>query len=344
MALDSQTNLNMSNVDVGFIEKSEKHILQSNHFPSKIGGKPSWLTLKDIPSAEDLKCALCSQPLIFLAQVYAPFEEDDNNFHRTIFIFICRNPECCKKNESTNIKVWRSQLSRKNEFYSYEPPNENDESIYDIEKYLKLCYVCGCSASKHCSKCKIAAYCSREHQISDWKSGHKVNCQNSNNIEYSNPTLFEEFELVIEEEELEKKSVDNEEKQMQEYEKLVAEGKTGTLNDISEDELQSHASLDGDKVFLQFKKRISKEPDQVLRYERGGEPLWVSAEPKPSDIPKCEYCGCERQFEFQILPQLLYGIKEDKLDWGVIVVYTCKKSCVSEICYKKEFVFKQDIS
>ena len=35
-----------------------------------------------------------------------------------------------------------------------------------------------------------------------------------------------------------------------------------------------------------------------MRYDRGGEPLWVSAHNKPTNIPTCP-CGSEREFEFQ---------------------------------------------
>ena len=40
---------------------------------------------------------------------------------------------------------------------------------------------------------------------------------------------------------------------------------------------------------------------QVLRYQRGGEVLWVSEEglPTPGDIPPC-VCGAPRVFEFQV--------------------------------------------
>ena len=40
---------------------------------------------------------------------------------------------------------------------------------------------------------------------------------------------------------------------------------------------------------------------QVLRYQRHGNPLWVSKLniPNKSDIPKCP-CGAERTFEFQV--------------------------------------------
>lgn len=39
---------------------------------------------------------------------------------------------------------------------------------------------------------------------------------------------------------------------------------------------------------------------QVVRYDRGREPLWVSSENKPMEVPPCPHCGEPRQFEFQV--------------------------------------------
>lgn len=58
-------------------------------------------------------------------------------------------------------------------------------------------------------------------------------------------------------------------------------------------------SLD-DKAFKRFKKIIDPYPEQILRYCKGGEPVWVSAESLPDKIPACETCGSPREFELQV--------------------------------------------
>lgn len=43
------------------------------------------------------------------------------------------------------------------------------------------------------------------------------------------------------------------------------------------------------------------------------------------------------------MPQLLTYLKDNRLDWGVIAVYTCENSCNTDSKYVEEFVYKQDI-
>ena len=118
------------------------------------------------------------------------------------------------------------------------------------------------------------------------------------------------------------------------------------------------------KVFHQFTNRITERPncrDQVLRYNcswpqphnnnnntatidvrnnvadvdtdglstttSSNDPLWIRADHQPPrTIPKCPYCHTERQFEFQLMPQLLHylnvsvnkKVKEDRKTTAVI--------------------------
>lgn len=176
-------------IELGFVEEFDDQEadslwkLTSPFFPSKLGGKPSWLDLKNLPDIKKIKCSSCDGPTKFLLQVYAPLDNSSAAFHRTIFIFVCTNQQCCvERNSSKNLIALRCQLELKNEFYSSEAPCYNDPTLstritpemWDV----KLCNVCGCKGSSHCSKCKRVNYCSKEHQLLDWKAGHKGDCDN----------------------------------------------------------------------------------------------------------------------------------------------------------------------
>ncbi|KAK0161383.1 hypothetical protein PV327_009859 [Microctonus hyperodae] len=354
----------MDQIDMGFVEECEPWKLESRFFPNKVGGKPAWLDLKDLPSAKYVECKSCKNPCIFLCQIYAPYENNENAFHRTIFIFICKNDDCCKPNENGNLQVLRSQLSRDNKFYPFEPPNEQENWRPDINstKFTKVCQVCGLLGPNHCGKCKLVNYCCRQHQIIDWKAGHDKKCSTDNINNDSSTTatkntlqsiLFPEYELIIESDvsntKNDKSDVNKEEEEMKKYEKLLENGEAGTLQtcDNVNDDLLKMAAGDEDKVFIKFQNTIRDDPDQVLRYNRGGVPLYITSKNEPNNIPNCEKCNGERQFEFQIMPQLLNYLNlpanVKSLDWGTLLVFTCKNSCNIESGYCSEYIWKQDI-
>ncbi|XP_067011362.1 programmed cell death protein 2 [Anabrus simplex] len=356
---------------IGYLEEAVSWKLESRFFPSKVGGKPAWLDLLNLPSNDDLKCPKCRNPCMFLCQVYAPLDELDFCFHRTIFIFLCVDPDCCEENENRTFKVFRCQFGRKNDFYPYDPPIDDESWRPDLkaEKYHKLCIVCGAKGTSHCGRCKKVFYCSRQHQIVDWKTGHKEICQTGQVPTEAKSMrclwLLPEFELLTarEDEDGSEETVsdetsddeddnDNEEARLEEFRNLVQRGQAGTFQDnpaVDQDLLQM-ANENEDKEFFKFRSKVVKFPQQVLRYERGGEPLWLASSNIPSsgDIPPCQYCGSPRDYELQILPQMLNHLALDgvgkSVDWGVLVVYTCRKSCNDEgPAYKEEFIWKQDI-
>lgn len=113
--------------------------------------------------------------------------------------------------------------------------------------------------------------------------------------------------------------------------------------------------------FASFQAQVGKEPSQCLRYcfDPAAKPLWPSRKnvPGPADIPNCERCGAPRQFEFQVMPQMIVhlGVPADDPsapDWGTIAVYSCAASCGSgvqpgagsadESAYMEEFVWVQE--
>lgn len=80
---------------LGFCDEPEsEHSLLRHHFPSKVGGRPAWLNPLELPSAEQLQCAITRKPLDFLLQIYAPIEENPEAFHRSVYIFISPKGTC----------------------------------------------------------------------------------------------------------------------------------------------------------------------------------------------------------------------------------------------------------
>lgn len=348
-------------VSLGFLEDAEPWQLQSAQFPSKVGGRPAWLSLRDLPGLPVLECEICRLPMVFLLQVYAPIPGMDRGFHRTLFVFCCKTASCYSRNDSRCVKVFRSQLARKNKFYQYDPPPEEPPSGPDPDPCvlpgsgLKLCRVCGCPGSKACSRCHNVSYCSKHHQTIDWKHRHKKECCGQEPCSMTaSPFLFPEAELVTEPEEEEEdgeKEEDRKDEKDENTQKSADDRSLAECTGLAETDLEdmAHHETEESKVFQRFKQRISPEPHQVLRYCRLGSPLWLSTEhvPVEDDIPQCT-CGSKRAFEFQVMPQLLNSLNVDSgpdpgIDWGTLAVYSCANSCDHSSAYCPEVIWKQDV-
>ncbi|XP_035520514.1 programmed cell death protein 2-like [Morone saxatilis] len=104
----------------------------------------------------------------------------------------------------------------------------------------------------------------------------------------------------------------------------------------------------GDAIFSKFMKKISLCPQQILRYCRGGKPLFISEPPSNMAhvVSACGHCGGSRTFELQLMPALVSllqrsGGGEAELEFGTVLVYTCANSCwttgsrsaVEEFCF-----------
>ena len=131
---------------------------------------------------------------------------------------------------SDNFGVIRCQMPRQNDYYSFDKPcnfeddGEVDDPFYDAEKFAKLCNVCGALGTKRCARCLCTWYCSKDHQVIDWKEKHKLCCQEGKVVDLPKPEnevfaavkenqfLYEEYGIEMDEEEAfeDEKPVDDE--------------------------------------------------------------------------------------------------------------------------------------
>ncbi|KAI8388134.1 programmed cell death protein 2 [Radiomyces spectabilis] len=356
---------------LGYAEDPETP-LTADTFPSKSGGKPAWMNPEHVLNVDRATCGNCDEPLILLLQLYTPEDHPAEAFHRTVYVFCCKNGACLKQDWSRSLKVFRSQLPRENPYYA--PPEDDgaiDSEAMDTDFVAKefdppaLCVICGLAGTKKCGRCQSTSYCSRQHQLVDWNScGHKEYCTKSLTLAQKHKRdqlralrIFEEKEIVSEPE---GKGEDGKEEEDQRAyseanQSSSQAGAAGALVPAGE-EIYEESEVDVDEAFLKFQLRIQLYPDQVIRYDRveydmpDRDPLWVQEGNRPTDIPLCPHCQGPRTFEFQILSTLLNflgvsHIASDSLDWGSLFVYTCKHNCaLSSDTYAEEFIWKQDFS
>nr|POE48860.1 putative 20s rrna accumulation protein 4 [Quercus suber] len=133
---------------------------------------------------------------------------------------------------------------------------------------------------------------------------------------------------------------------------LESEGSNGGLDEKSLFE----SSMD--KTFQRFADRLAQNPEQVLRYEYGGQALLYSKKDTvgkllatehdsgnakvkvasgvrssaSSRMPRCRNCGAGRVFELQLTPHAILELESedmsiDGMDWGTIIVGVCSIDC-----------------
>lgn len=109
----SETAVDLKNgVVLGFLEEAARWQLLSAQFPSKVGGKPAWLSQQSLPTPSELLCEKCQISTVFLLQVYAPIVAFDRCFHRTVYIFCCKTPTCYTSNDGRCFKGDCVHISR----------------------------------------------------------------------------------------------------------------------------------------------------------------------------------------------------------------------------------------
>ncbi|TPP65216.1 Programmed cell death protein 2 [Fasciola gigantica] len=194
---------------LGFASPAPAWHLISPLFPDKIGGRPAWLALQHLPEPSELSCPTCSQPMVFLLQVYSTLDERVDCFHRFLFVFMCRNGQCHRVERPHPFVVFRSQLARENAYYSFEPPETEEPTRGQIEllvdsgnlpcaeKFNSICPVCGCLADKACARCKKVRYCSRFHQVIHWRLSHKPLCNPGLPAIVKDGPCFTENEILL---------------------------------------------------------------------------------------------------------------------------------------------------
>ncbi|KAM7536849.1 hypothetical protein Aperf_G00000085987 [Anoplocephala perfoliata] len=333
----------MSSITLGFVEPDEPFRLISHFFPDKVGGRPAWLALNQMPN--NLQCPNCQKTMVFLLQLYSPIERREDCFHRMLFVFMCKNGNCFQSSAGNNMcpfRVFRSQLPRKNPFYSADPPTDSEdlsqEAVLDILRsgntastglVVNLCPVCGCPGTKCCFNCKKAYYCCKEHQVIHWKQRHKASCPNYDYLEemfLSNSFLLPEFLLTSEifDNDTTVLSDDTDDDSDFEPDQSDEAEEFKKLGEISRKETRA------ERYFNRFKEILKREPDQVVRFDRGGVPLWATS--TCIEPPNCSKCGGKRIFEFQITPQILLHLNLDKVgeaspDFASVYIFTCENSC-----------------
>ncbi|KFQ23141.1 Programmed cell death protein 2-like, partial [Mesitornis unicolor] len=324
------------------------------------------------------RCGLCGTALAHLVQVYCPLE--GSPCHRLANVFACAGRGCWGAPRSW--KVLRSHYlqtqEKETQGYSIKQKQESNFAAKDWCDEADDWGLCDGAESLASASLQllglnetVSSSLSREMECaSQFQQLHLSEAMNTSSSLNTHPPasegmvmatdnsapVFQPFYISVVDEEdcIGFLDTDHADKLLKEYqqregvdlEQLMSESFPGEGDNekYEKSEVKSR-----DRTFHKFMKRISVCQEQILRYSRGGQPLFITCPPANIDqgIPACSNCGSNRIFEFQLMPALVSMLQSDSdlsVEFGTAIVYTCERSCWSTNHQTplEEFIFVQE--
>ncbi|XP_068459961.1 programmed cell death protein 2-like [Clinocottus analis] len=325
---------------------------------SKVGGPPDW------PPGADRKCprcARCGAPLAHVVQVYCPLQ--GSPYHRNIHLFACTRAACSGGSDSW--KVLRSQCLEEEE-EEEEKGRTSGRPPPAQEAPLSATEWCDTADDWGMEEEEEEGWGGRgvkeEEAAPETEAGESDVSGRLQDLRLLDPpedgppedsdvpVLRAFFISVVEEADLsggEEDELQHARRLLREYERregVVAVGERDDGDGGGVEKYEKTRARHGDAAFSRFLKEIWRCPQQILRYRRGGKPLFVSEPPAEATAPPaCGACGGGRDFELQLMPALVSllrrktstrrrgdGEEEAELEFGTVLVYTCRRSCWTE--------------
>ncbi|XP_040893494.1 programmed cell death protein 2-like isoform X2 [Toxotes jaculatrix] len=329
---------------------------QSSYLTNKVGGQPDRLP---VISRQSPRCGRCGAPLAHVAQVYCPL--DGSPYHRNLHLFACPGAECSGRSESW--RVLRSQCLETEVAAAQKPsrPAPAQEAPLSATDWCEAADDWGMKEEGDDGwggGVKKDSQVQEQASVPEAEEGPALSEMDvssrlhdlSLGESHEDVSVFRPFFIsVVEESDLcgEDDDLEHAQELLREYERR--EGVVVGELDGCEESYEKTRARHGDGVFSGFMKKISLCPQQILRYCRGGKPLFISEPPSnmAQVVSVCGSCGGSRTFELQLMPALVSLLQrtdsstETELEFGTVLVYTCTKSCwtagsgsaVEEFCF-----------
>ncbi|KAK1788916.1 hypothetical protein P4O66_015821 [Electrophorus voltai] len=319
------------------------------YYTNKVGGNPDL-----VPGIHDQcnQCILCDGMLSHVVQIYCPLGESP--YHRTMNVFACVNPQCYGKPESW--KALRSQCSESDVKQLLERQHVSNLQVKQVPmSTTEWCDEAddwgmependkpqSCARTPAAASQPVADTAQAALDASDRLVGLCISGPGGKEATVASTAVpaFQPFYIsVMEETDLVAcKDLEHANRLLKEYEEregVAVRGNGSSEAEGVDEKYEKAEAKHGDAVFSSFMKRISLCPQQVLRYSWSGSPLFLTEPPSniTQVVPACAHCGSPRVFEFQLMPALVSLLhntdpnSELVLEFGTVLVYTCRESC-----------------
>lgn len=348
---------------------------RTSFLTNKVGGRPDWIPALTRPRP---CCRRCGAPSLLVVQVYCPL--DTSPYHRNLHLFACPVADCGGGADAWT--VLRSQCLEAEAAQASGPPGPPVPVQAAPLTATDWCAAAddwgeeedgwGEGDERKNSEGQAEEPTAVTEARDERRDGERDVDQQLQNLhleeEEDVPELRSFFITVVDEADLGcEEDVDgglsHAHQLLQEYERregMAVEEMQGGGAAASggEEKYEKMKARHGDAVFSRFMKEIAVCPQQILRYRRGGEPLFISELPAhlAGAVTPCSSCGGPRTLELQLMPALVSllrrrtddggggggdgGEQDVGLEFGTVLVYTCTKSCwtagstsaVEEVC------------
>ncbi|KAK9480562.1 programmed cell death protein 2 [Lipomyces japonicus] len=395
---DSESDVSMSDSAVGRTSvllgyPDEPVDNKVTAYDTRIGGKPVWLNKGSLPDARLAKCNSCSSLMTLLLQAYAALE--GTLYERIIYVYGCKSAQCRRKPGS--IRAFRGVLRDEEKMKSVAEKERQKKADQQqqadqtkaaaqqanlgnvlfggnssINPFGANPFGSGnqTSSSPLFGEIPKSSNSDSEVKIDAVTEALEKSTINTNSKISSEPFLpwpesadqspYQSYYLFVENEYLSDKVGQDINQNVQ----ILPESSS---SDGGRDDWSAlpESSNSLDKTFQKFADIAAENPEQVVRYDRAGSPLFYSKTDEVATkltqqntgvyssrlIPSCELCGSFRVFELQLMPNAIQVLEEgsgldliEGMEWGTIIVCTCEKDCVplvvdsNNVGYTEEWV------
>ncbi|KAI7550735.1 hypothetical protein KC331_g2996 [Hortaea werneckii] len=364
---------------------------------SQLGGYPAWLDDKTAPSGALIKCKTCNNFMTLILQLNGEMRDRFPGHERRLYLWACRRKACRRKEGSMRgfraVKVDQSQANAAKESSSdvqgstsaandnVKPAVNLGETLFGVKSPsaaqtnpFSTTNSGSAAANPFASASTMAAKPPQNptsteplaetfadkarissppppSQPSQAPLGPQEPWPETSALPHPYPSYY----IDADTEYLDTEPLDIPANAR--LERSTAEGESSS-GSITDDKAAFESSMD--KTFQRFADRLAQNPEQILRYEFGGQPLLYSktdavgkmlapaapgqnestkvqtAKQRTNDgtstIPTCANCGAKRVFELQLTPHAITELEAEELsvegmDWGTILFASCSADC-----------------
>ncbi|PSK54033.1 hypothetical protein B9Z65_7839 [Elsinoe australis] len=380
---------------------------------SHLGGHPVWLDGKTAPSGDLAKCKVCNELLSLLLELNGDLPERFAGHERRLYLLGCRREACRRKEGSVRgFRATRASRLSSQQTAPKPPPQAAQEQEKPKQNLGSSIFGAKPSSSSPSSSNPFASPSSSSANTNPFASASSLAAKPPQRPgptpdaastlpqtfaekarisipEEASPTphgppppwpdlssfppAYPRYHLDADYETLEAQpsTIPQQTRVDMDIDEPATNGTSSSSKDKDANQEVFESSMD--KTFQKFADRVAQNPEQILRYEFGGQPLLYSRDDAVgkvlapqfgevtaakagtangagrSRVPRCTSCGAERVFELQLMPNAITELEAeemgiDGMDWGTIVLEVCSKDCVpkgtkeGEVGYVEEWV------